>query len=61
MRKGIIELLNEININIQISKDEYDFIFQKFSKLYQKEENFLNDIKNWIILLVNITRVYLNY
>ena len=45
LRKGIIELLNEININIQISKDEYDFIFQKFSKLYQKEENFLNDIK----------------
>ena len=45
LRKTIIELLSEVSMNIQMSKDEYDFIFQKFSKLYQKDKNFLQDIK----------------
>ena len=47
LRKGIFELLSEINVNIQISKEEYDFIFQKFSKLYLKDDNFLLDIKKY--------------
>ena len=45
LRKPVIELLSELSMNIQMSKDEYDFIFQKFSKLYQKDKKFLQDIK----------------
>ena len=45
LRKALIEFISEINNNVQISKDEYDFIFQKFSKLYQKDKTFLESIK----------------
>lgn len=40
LRKALIEFISEINNNVQISKDEYDFIFQKFSKLYQQDKTF---------------------
>ena len=46
LRKELLELISEINTNIQISKEIYDFIFQQFSKLYRKDQNFLNNIKN---------------
>ena len=65
IRSALIELLSELSINIQISKEVYDFIFQRFSKLYRKEQNFLNSIKNMnyslndyfsrLLELVNIT------
>ena len=45
LRKALIEFISEINNNVQISKDEYDFIFQKFSKLYQQDKTFLESIK----------------
>ena len=46
LRTALIELISELCANIQISKEVYEFIFQKFSKLYRKEQNFLNNIKD---------------
>ena len=46
IKTALTELLSEISINIQISKDVFNFIFQKFSKLYRKEKNFLINLKN---------------
>ena len=46
LRTAIIDLISEFTLNIQISKDEYEFIFQKLSKLYRKEKNFLEHIKS---------------
>ena len=45
LRTALIELISELIANIQITKEIYEFIFQKFSKLYRKEQNFLNNIK----------------
>ena len=45
IRKALIDLISEININIQISKEDYDYIFQRFSKLYRKDKKFLESIK----------------
>ena len=45
IRKAIIDFISEISINIQISKEDYDFIFQRFSKLYRKDKKFLESIK----------------
>ena len=45
LRTSLVELISELIANIQINKEIYEFIFQKFSKIYRKEQNFLNNIK----------------
>ncbi len=46
LKQAIINLIYELSMNIKLSKEDYEFIFQNFSKLYRKDKAFLSYIKN---------------
>ena len=45
-RISIISLIRELISNISISKEVYEYIFQKLSQEYRKDKNFISDIVN---------------
>ena len=46
LKQSIMNLLNELSPNIEISKEIYEFIFQKFSQIYRHDKAFLSEIYN---------------
>ena len=46
LKDSIINLIKELNSNIQITKEIYEYIFQKFSLAYRKDKKLLSNIGN---------------
>ena len=46
LKQSIMNLLFEFSPNIEISKEIYEFIFQKFSMIYRQDKTFLSEINN---------------
>ena len=46
LKDSIINLINILSLNLQITKDVYEYIFQKFSKEYLSYKNNISEIKN---------------
>ena len=42
LKQSIINLIMELNKNVQLSKKVYEYIFQKFSQLYRKDQKLLS-------------------
>ena len=46
LKDSIINLIKELNSNIQITKEIYEYIFQKFSLAYRKDKKLLSNLGN---------------
>ena len=55
LKTSIINLLNELTINIETTKEIFEYLFQELSKLYRREEKLKSNIvKNYLTLLHTI-------
>ena len=53
LKSSIINFINELRINIDITKDIYDYVFQKISAIYREGESNSKDILNDYLTLLN--------
>ena len=54
LKASILKLISELRINLDINKNIYDYIFQKMSLLYRRNENLAkDDLQEYLILLEN--------
>ena len=46
LKDSILNLINILSLNLQITKEVYEYIFQRFSKDYLKDKNEISEINN---------------